>query len=78
MSAAPRHDPTTIEVYLDAAERYHTMTVPGLRLIGFQLIAFLVVIHNRLVLDDPNWTGVAWFVAIAEAYCLASWVVLRR
>ena len=82
------HDHPIIEVYLDAAEvekrrrsraeRYNTVTVPVLRLVGFQLIACLVVLHNVLAPGTPEWGAVVRFVVAAELYCVVGWLGLRR
>jgi signal transduction histidine kinase len=76
------------ELYLDAAEveerrqrraeRYETMTVPVLRVVGFHLLLVLVVLHNRLVLEDPTWRLIGPYVALVEAYCVGSWILLTR
>ena len=80
-------EPATTELYLDATEveerrrqrgeRHDTRTIPALRLLGFQLLAVLVILHNTFVLGDPDWVALGWFLAAVEGYCLVSWVLLR-
>jgi signal transduction histidine kinase len=75
------------ELFLDAdevearrrsrAERYNTVTVPGLRAAGFQLILLIVVLYNRFVLRDPSWSLVVPYLVLLEAYCVGSWLALR-
>jgi signal transduction histidine kinase len=72
-------DPGRVEQLRSAQRvRYNTVTVPSLRLVGFNLLALLLLCHNMLVLQ--SWSPdayIAWLVA-AELYCLASWLILRR
>lgn len=75
------------ELYLDTAEveqrrkeraeRHNTRTMPAFRLLGFQLIVVLVLLHNQFVLGDAEWGRVGGYVVLVELYCLTSWLILR-
>jgi signal transduction histidine kinase len=76
------------DLHLDAAEvdarrqerseRYETLTVPRLRLIGMQLVIVLVLLHNGLITHTIHWRSVGGFIVLTELYALLSWPVLLR
>lgn len=86
-------DPSAAElaragVYVDEREaararqlerrRWNVSVYPLVRLLGFQLLATVVVLHGLLALEPTSWAGVAAFLVAAEVYCLLSWLALRR
>jgi len=50
----------------------NTRTIPTNRLAGLAVVAVLVYMHNA------GWRAAAEFASVAAAYCLASWLILKR
>ena len=76
------------ELYLEAteleerrrqrAERYHTRTVPLLRLLGLNLVIGLVVLHAALIPERSDWTSVLKYAVAVEVFALLGWWALTR
>jgi signal transduction histidine kinase/ActR/RegA family two-component response regulator len=74
------------EIHLDAAtaraqkaqraRRFNVVTVPALRLLGFTLVAGILLVHNALLLGGVDWRQYITFVVVTLAYVLASWAAL--
>lgn len=85
--AAPGIDHGMWDLHLDPQQaerrktewlvRLNTVVIPRLRVLGFALIALVVLLHNELVLDDLSWTAWLRLTAILAAYALASWYLLH-
>lgn len=56
----------------------NVVTFPLVRLVGFQLLIFVTVGHNLLLMKDAPWQPMVTYIVIAELYCLGSWWVLAR
>lgn len=58
--------------------RLNTHTYPLTRVIGFQLLLAVVVVHNAALFGGVDWGVVLLFTGVVEAYLLLSWLALRR
>lgn len=58
--------------------RLHTRVFPLHRLVGFQVLLLLAVLHNAAVFGRVGWAALLPFAAVVEVYVVASWVALRR
>jgi PAS domain S-box-containing protein len=73
------------ELDVQAAERrkherlvhLNTTVVPRLRVAGFALLSLSVLLHNRLVLGQPEWTAWAELTLVLALYCATSWYALN-
>jgi len=63
-----------------AARRYatHAIRVPQLRLAGFAIVATALALHNLYISHTFVLREFLLVVAILGAYCIGSWIVLRR
>ncbi|GAB2593678.1 hypothetical protein GCM10027034_28250 [Ramlibacter solisilvae] len=63
-----------------AIRRRHINVVlyPAVRLVGFQLLFVVLLGHSMLVRKEAsaNWSSLLTYMAIAEAYCVLSWLAL--
>ena len=59
-------------------QEQNTRLFPLMRLAGFQLLLFGVVVHNVAVFGEVRWGPVLGWALLAELYCGLSWLVLRR
>jgi signal transduction histidine kinase/CheY-like chemotaxis protein len=76
----------TVDIYLDPAiaraqkaqrtRRYNVVAVPALRVLGFGLVAGILLVHNALVLGSVDWRQYLGYVAVTLAYALGSWAAL--
>src|SRR5687768_4925189 len=76
----------TVDIYLDPAtahaqkakraRRHNVVAVPALRLLGFMLVAVVLLVHNTLVLGGVDWRQYGIYVAATFTYALASWAAL--
>jgi len=58
--------------------RLNTIEVPRLRLLGFTFVAVGVALHDAFVLPRLGLWGSLVAAAVFEAYCVLSWLALRR
>ena len=58
--------------------RYHTVTVPGLRLVGFTMITALIAFRQQFVQDSGGWSRTAAIAAGFLAYNAITWIALCR
>ena len=78
------HPPITIDLDPQEAMRkkkqriyqLHVVQIPPLRIVGFTIIALLVLMHNHLVFGVISWDSYFLFTSILYAYALFSWATL--
>ena len=58
--------------------RYHTVTVPSLRLVGFAMITALIAFRQQFVHDPGGWPRMAAIAAGFLAYNAITWIALRH
>jgi signal transduction histidine kinase/ActR/RegA family two-component response regulator len=63
---------------LERDRHFHTVTVPGLRLIGFSMVVSLVAFRQLFVGDPDGWRRAAALSVILLAYNAATWLALLR
>jgi PAS domain S-box-containing protein len=83
----PRREAERLELHLEPfqAERrkrarqvqVNTVVIPGLRLVGFALLAAGVLLHNHLILGELSWGAWLRLTAVFAAYSAASWYFLH-
>ncbi len=56
----------------------NTRAIPATRLAGLALVAALIPLHNAPTLGHPDWRAAGEFASVATAYCLVSWLILKR
>lgn len=66
------HSPRVHRLY-----QLHAVRIPILRAIGFAIIAASFFLHNRLILEEPEWRRSAIVALGLGIYCMVSWLVLR-
>ncbi len=70
-------DPQKIAQRKEKAEyRLNVIQFPVLRLLGFALISFFILVHNYYVFKVFFWTPFLQFSSIAFSYSLFSWAIL--
>ena len=70
-------DPQRIAERKEKAEyRLNVIQFPVLRLFGFALISFFILVHNYYVFKVFSWNPFLNFSAIAFSYSLFSWAIL--
>ncbi len=57
--------------------RFNVIRVPSLRLIGSNVLLFVVAVHNLLVFGELDFATYLPLVIGLELYCLVSWGLLR-
>jgi signal transduction histidine kinase/CheY-like chemotaxis protein len=58
--------------------RYHTVTVPSLRLVGFTMIAALIAFRQYFVQEPDGWPRTTAYIVSLLAYNAITWIALRR
>ena len=58
--------------------RLNTRTYPLYRVVGFQLLLLLVLLHNLAVFGDVGWRSFLWLTLAVEVYAVAAMVAVRR
>ena len=72
-------DPEVAQAHRARRDRRHNVVViPALRLIGFLLIAALLLIHNDVMLGAVDWPRSTAFVVASIMYSIVSWLLLAR
>ena len=56
--------------------RLNVIQMPILRLLGFSLVALLVFLNNKFLLDSFSFAEFSYFLAITYSYAVVSWVFL--
>ena len=60
------------------AYRINAVQIPLLRSLGFALLSVIVVIHDAGLAGNFPARGFLVLIAINTAYCLGTWLTLRR